>query len=85
MPSVMITKIVFSGTSSSLAYLWIVLMCLMDPPTASSSAVQPEAAGWGVCLKNGFDPTKAVAQAVTEYGVEEDGVGRYLETHWFNR
>ena len=42
-------------------------------------------AGWGVCLINGAPATKAVAQAVTEYSVEEDGVGRYLETHWFNR
>ena len=42
-------------------------------------------AGWGVCLVNGSDATKAVAQAVTEYPVEEDGVGRYLEDHWFNR
>ena len=44
-----------------------------------------EAASWGVCLKNGSDPTKAVAQAVTEYGVEEDGVGRYLETWLVSR
>ena len=41
--------------------------------------------GWGVCLINGAPATKAVAQAITEYSVEEDGVGRYLETHWFNR
>lgn len=44
-----------------------------------------EASGWGVCLQNGSDVTKAAAQAVTEYGVEEDGVGRYLETYWVNR
>ena len=42
-------------------------------------------AGWGVCLINGSDATKAVAQAITEYSVEEDGVGKYLEMHWFNR
>lgn len=42
-------------------------------------------AGWGVCLINGADATKAVAQAITEYPVEEDGVGRYLEDHWFSR
>ena len=42
-------------------------------------------AGWGVCLINGADDTKAVAQAITEYPCLEDGVGRYLETHWFNR
>lgn len=40
-------------------------------------------AGWGVCLLNGADATKAVAQAITDYTVEEDGVGRYLETYWF--
>ena len=42
-------------------------------------------AGWGVCLINGSDDTKAVAQAITEYSVLEDGVGRYLEDHWFSR
>ena len=42
-------------------------------------------AGWGVCLINGSDDTKAVAQDITEYSVLEDGVGRYLEDHWFNR
>ncbi|MBR2812402.1 MAG: HAD-IIB family hydrolase [Solobacterium sp.] len=42
-------------------------------------------AGWGVCLINGADDTKAVAQAITEYPCLEDGVGRYLEDHWFNR
>lgn len=42
-------------------------------------------AGWGVCLLNGSDDTKAVAQDITEYSVYEDGVGRYLEDHWFNR
>lgn len=44
-----------------------------------------KSAGWGVCLENGADETKAVAQAVTEHPVTEDGVGRYLEEHWFNR
>ena len=42
-------------------------------------------AGWGVCLKNGCDDCKAVSQAITEYACLEDGVGRYLEDHWFNR
>ena len=40
-------------------------------------------AGWGVCLKNGSDETKAVANAVTDYDVTMDGVGRYLDDHWF--
>ena len=42
-----------------------------------------EKAGWGVCLLNGSDKTKAVAQAVTEYDVRHDGVGHYLEDHWY--
>jgi len=42
-------------------------------------------AGWGVCLLNGSETTKAVAQAVTEYSVFEDGVGNYLFDHWFNK
>ncbi|MBR0377442.1 MAG: HAD hydrolase family protein [Lachnospiraceae bacterium] len=33
---------------------------------------------------NGSDKTKAVAQAVTEYDVRHDGVGHYLEDHWFS-
>lgn len=44
-----------------------------------------ERTGWGVCLLNGSDLTKAAAQDVTEYDVENDGVGRYLEEHWFGR
>ena len=40
-------------------------------------------AGWGVCLKNGSDDTKAVADDITEYPVEEDGIGRYLQKYWF--
>lgn len=36
-------------------------------------------AGWGVCLVNGSDATKAVADEITEYPVTKDGVGRYLE------
>ncbi|MCR5449242.1 MAG: HAD family hydrolase [Solobacterium sp.] len=41
-------------------------------------------AGWGVCLKNGSDDTKAAADDITEYPVEEDGIGRYLQKHWFH-
>lgn len=40
-----------------------------------------ETAGWSVCLKNGTDDTKAVADAITEYDYNEDGVGRYLLDH----
>lgn len=38
-------------------------------------------AGWGVCLANGCAEAKAVADAVTEYPVTEDGMGRYLEAY----
>lgn len=39
------------------------------------------AAGWGVAMANGCDAAKAVAKAVTDYGVAEDGMGRYLEDY----
>ena len=35
-------------------------------------------AGLSICLKNGSDATKAAADAVTDYTVNEDGLGRYL-------
>lgn len=40
-------------------------------------------AGYGVCMQNGCDACKEIADAVTEYSVYEDGVGRYLEDHYF--
>lgn len=40
-----------------------------------------EAAGWGVCLKNGADDTKACADDVTEYTNNEDGLAYYLLKH----
>ena len=40
-------------------------------------------AGWGVCMANGCDEAKAAADAITEYGVLEDGFGRYFEDHVF--
>ena len=39
-------------------------------------------AGLGVCLKNGSDASKKLADAVTEYPCEDDGLGRYLFDHW---
>ena len=42
-------------------------------------------AGWGVCLVNGTEATKAVSDDVTEYPVEEGGIGRYLNDHWFRK
>jgi len=38
--------------------------------------------GWGVCLANGSDGTKAIADAVTEYGCLEGGAGHYLVDHY---
>lgn len=40
-----------------------------------------ETAGWGVCLCNGADRTKTVAQDITQYDVNHDGVGHYLKDH----
>lgn len=40
-------------------------------------------AGWGVCMANGCEGAKAVADAITEYTVLEDGFGRYFEDHVF--
>ncbi len=42
-------------------------------------------AGWGVCLQNGSDAVKAIANAVTEHPVTDDGVGHYLFDHYFNK
>ena len=36
-------------------------------------------AGWGVCLLNGSDISKSMADDITEYPCTEDGMGRYLE------
>lgn len=38
-------------------------------------------AGWGVCLANGCDASKAMADAITEYPCTEDGMGRYLQKY----
>ncbi len=42
-----------------------------------------QASGWGVCMINGSPAVKEIAQDVTEFGVTEDGVGRYLFANWF--
>ena len=42
-------------------------------------------AGWGVCLVNGSDITKSMADAITEYSCTEDGMGRYLMKYVLNR
>lgn len=43
-----------------------------------------KASGWSVCLKNGMDDVKAIADDITEYPCDEDGVGRYLQKHILN-
>lgn len=42
-------------------------------------------AGWGVCLQNGSDISKSMADDVTEYPCTEDGMGRYLEKWILNK
>lgn len=40
-----------------------------------------QAAGLGVCLKNGSEDTKAIADAITELNCDEDGLALYLERY----
>lgn len=40
-------------------------------------------AGRGICLKNGGEETKALADAVTEHECEDNGFGHYLFDHLF--
>lgn len=40
--------------------------------------------GTSVCLCNGSDDTKALADYVTEYDNEHDGLGRWLKEHWYD-
>ena len=40
-------------------------------------------AGWSVCLKNGADDTKALANEITEYDNDHDGLGHYMIDHWY--
>lgn len=44
-----------------------------------------EAAGWGVCLENGSDDCKAVADEITELSIEVDGWADYVEKHILNK
>ena len=43
-----------------------------------------EKAGWGVCLLNGSDDTKACADDITRYTCREDGFADYLESWLFS-
>lgn len=40
-----------------------------------------KSAGVGVCMKNGSDDIKAIADIITEKGVEEDGWADFIENH----
>ena len=42
-------------------------------------------AGWGVCLLNGSDVTKAAADEITKYTCSEGGIGHYLYDHFLNK
>ena len=42
-----------------------------------------EASGWGVCLKNGSEDTKQIADEITEKPCDEDGWADYMEHHFF--
>ena len=50
-----------------------------------NDALMLKEAGWGVCLVNGSDYSKSMADAVTEYPCTEDGMGRYLMKWVLNR
>lgn len=41
-----------------------------------------EASGWGVCMQNGSDDTKAIADEITEKTCAEDGWADYMEQHY---
>lgn len=51
------------------------VMCFCD---MSNDNGMMQVAGWSVCLKNGSDDTKALANEVTAYDNDHDGLGRYL-------
>ena len=40
-----------------------------------------QGAGLGVCMLNGTDDTKALADAISEYEAKDDGFARYVYEH----
>lgn len=40
-----------------------------------------EVSGWGVCLKNGSEDTKALADDITEENCEDDGFANYVQRY----
>ena len=41
-----------------------------------------ECSGWGVCMANGSEDTKAIADDITELTNDEDGFAEYMEKHF---
>lgn len=41
-----------------------------------------QASGWGVCMQNGSDDTKAIADEITELPCDQDGWADYMEQHF---
>lgn len=41
-----------------------------------------KASGWGVCMQNGSDDTKAIADEITQLPCDEDGWADYMEQHF---
>lgn len=48
---------------------------------AMNDAALIQQAGIGVCMSNGYDSLKKLADDVTDYTNEEDGLAKYLEKH----
>lgn len=43
------------------------------------------ASGWGVCMLNGSEDTKAIADEITEKTCEDDGWAAYMEEHFLKK
>lgn len=48
---------------------------------AMNDAALIQEAGIGVCMNNGYDSLKQIADDVTEYSNEDDGLAKYIEKH----
>lgn len=44
-----------------------------------------EASGRGICMLNGSDDTKAIADEITRYDNDHDGVAMYMQEHYFDQ
>lgn len=52
---------------------------------AENDIAMLQTAGWSVALKNGMDDVKEIANDITSYPCDEDGVGHYLWDHVLNQ